>query len=263
MKKATTTIRKTRPITKTKKVNFMDEFQLLIDEIVLKTFQRKDLTESLNSTDENDGVSYRPRLFRMIETYSKKINGTFKNLDDVDTVYRQLCELDHLQLDNANCTERMKWTNRWIKKADKTNRQKVPQAVTQMFTDFRSCFKDISKGGLNKVEIITEVKKDGTEDRIEVPENFNIFKEFSTYSDLINALKDSREKAKDSNITELTETNQIAIRFIKKNPEKAKSFLLGFITLCTDLEIPTTKEVKSQSKKAKTITARNKKSKEK
>ena len=261
------TAKKTRTTTKTRTVNFLDEFIGLIDSIILDTFNRENLNESLVSTNEK-GVGYRPRLFHMLETFAKVQQTGFKTLDQIDNTYRQLCELEHLDITNPNAKTRLKWTNRWIKKADKESRQKVPQAVTQMFTDFRSCFKSTKEGGLiTKPKFLpTEIRKDGTQSKAkrDRPQEFDIFGKFNSYQDMLKALNESREKLKDPEIEDLKSMSRYALSYIYKNPTRVKSFNLGFIALCAELDIPISAPIKeTKNKRTKKITARNKKSKEK
>ena len=255
-----------RKITRTKtitKTTLLDEFQSLIDDIIISTFNRQNLNESLTSNNENLNGAYRPRLFHMIESISKS-NG-FKTLNEIDTTYRQICELDHLQLDNPENPNRLKWTNRWIKKADRESRQKVPQAVTQMFTDFRSCFKSISEGGLTKkVKYLPiEFTSKGIEKprQIDPTQKFDIFGKYDSYQDLLKDLNESRESAKDPNITNLNADTKYAISYVRKHPEIAKSFHLDFLDICVKNEVPTS--APTQKKTKTKITARPKKSKQK
>lgn len=260
IKLATKTAKRKTTKTKTKTTNLLDELQSLIDDIVMDTFQRDNLNESLSSSEEK-GIGYRPRLFRMIEAFSKK-HG-FRTVNDVDRTYQQLCELEHLDNENPTSSKRMKWTNRWIKKADKESRQKVPQSVTQMFTDFRSVFKDKSLGGLCTVEYQEEVNtSDGSIKKVPQPTTFEIFDTFDSYQDMLNALKESRENAKDEYEVELKDAIKWSMKFLIKNPQRLKTFLTGFLKLCNELDVPFSKEV-TTPKKPKTVTARNKKSKEK
>jgi hypothetical protein len=255
-----------RKITRTKTItttSLLDEFQLLIDDIIISTFNRQNLNESLTSNNENLNGAYRPRLFHMIDSVSKS-NG-FKTLNDIDITYRQICELDHLQLDNPENPNRLKWTNRWIKKADRESRQKVPQAVTQMFTDFRSCFKSIDEGGLTKK--VKYLPIEFTSKGIEKPrqndptQKFDIFGKYDSYQDLLKDLNESRENAKDENAVELKTTSKYVFSYLWKNPQVIKSFYLGFLDLCIKLEIPTS--APTQKKTKTKITARPKKSKQK
>ena len=243
----------------TTKTNLLDELQSLIDDIVMDTFRRDNLNESLSSSDEK-GIGYRPRLFRMIEAFSKK-HG-FRTINDVDRTYQQLCELEHLDNENPESSKRMKWTNRWIKQADKESRQKVPQPVTQMFTDFRSVFKDKSLGGLCTVQYDQVTNSDGKSEKVAQPTTFEIFDTFDSYQDMLNALKESRENAKDEYEVELKEAIKWSMKFLVKNPQRLKTFLTGFLKLCNELDVPFSKQVVTP-KKPKTVTARNKKSKEK
>lgn len=254
-----TTKRKTTTTTKTKTTNLLDELQLLIDDIVMDTFHRDNLNESLTSSEEK-GIGYRPRLFRMIEAFSKK-HG-FRTVNDVDRTYQQLCELEHLDNQNPTSSKRMKWTNRWIKKADKESRQKVPQPVTQMFTDFRSVFKDKSLGGLCTVRYEQVTNSDGKSEKVAQPTTFEIFDTFDSYQDMLNALKESRENAKDEYEVELKDAIKWSMKFLIKNPQRLKTFLTGFLKLCNELDVPFSKQAVTP-KKPKTVTARNKKSKEK
>ena len=85
----TNTARKTTRTKTITKTTLLDEFQLLIDDIIISTFNRQNLNESLTSNNENLNSAYRPRLFHMIESISKS-NG-FKTLNDIDITYRQIC----------------------------------------------------------------------------------------------------------------------------------------------------------------------------
>ena len=58
--------------------------------------------------------------------------------------------------------------------------------------------------------------------------------------------------------------SRYALSYIYKNPTRVKSFNLGFIALCAELDIPISAPIKeTKNKRTKKITARNKKSKEK